>query len=233
MPPLVHALAEALRLIVGLDRELVAISLVSLKIAAISTALSTAIGVPLGALAALAVFPGRRLAGIVLNTLMALPTVVVGLLVYSFLSRQGPLGSWGILYTQTAMVIGQCVLVTPIVAALTMNVLTRADPRVRSTALSLGATAARSAWAVVSECRLGLICAVTAGFGRAFAEMGVSMMLGGNIRWYTRNLTTAIALETNKGEFAMGLALGMILLTIAFTVNILFQLLQRGDRDGS
>ncbi len=225
---LTHALVEALRLIAGFDRELVAISLVSLKIAAISTLLSTAIGVPIGAAVALAVFPGKRLAGVVLNTLMALPTVVVGLLVYSFLSRQGPLGSWGILYTQTAMVIGQCVLIVPIIAALTLNVLSRADPRVRSTALSLGAGAARSAWAVVCECRVGLICAVTAGFGRAFAEVGVSMMLGGNIRWYTRNLTTAIAFETSKGEFAMGLALGTILLGVAFTINILLQLLQRG-----
>lgn len=228
MSPLIHGFSEALRLIVGLDRELVAISLVSLKIAAISTALSTAVGVPLGAVAALAVFPGRRLVGTVLNTLMALPTVVVGLLVYSFLSRQGPLGAWGILYTQTAMVVGQCVLVTPIVAALTMNVLTRADPRAHATALSLGATAVRAAWTVVSECRLGLICAVTAGFGRAFAEVGVSMMLGGNIRWYTRNLTTAIAFETSKGEFAMGLALGMVLLAVAFTINIILQVLQRG-----
>lgn len=226
---LTHGLIEALRLIASFDRELVATSLVSLKIAAISTLLSTALGVPLGAAAALAEFPGKRFAGILLNTLMALPTVVVGLLVYSFLSRQGPLGSLGILYTQTAMVMGQCVLITPIVAALSLNVLTRADVRVRTTAFSLGATPLRAAWTVVSEYRVGLVCAVAAGFGRAFAEVGVSMMLGGNIRWYTRNLTTAIAFETSRGEFAMGLALGMILLSVAFAINILLQALQ-GDR---
>ena len=225
---LTQAFIEALRLIAGLDRELVAISLVSLKIAAISTLLSTAIGVPIGAVVAIAEFPGKRFAGTVFNTLMALPTVVVGLLVYSFLSRRGPLGSWGLLYTQTAMVIGQCVLITPVVIALSLNVLVRADPRVRTTALSLGATASRAAWAVVSDCRVGLLCAVAAGFGRAFAEVGVSMMLGGNIRWYTRNLTTAIAFETSRGEFAMGLALGSILLTVAFAINILLQVLQRG-----
>ena len=224
---LTQGLAEALRRIVACDQELVAISFVSVRTAALSTLLATCLGVPLGAVVALGRFRGRRFAAVALNTLMAVPTVVVGLLVYSFLSRRGPLGSWGILYTQTAMIIGQTVLITPIVAALSRGVLSRADPRVRRTALSLGAGPLRAVWAVVVECRRGLISAVAAGFGRAFAEVGVSMMLGGNIRWHTRNLTTAIAFETSKGEFALGLALGMILLAVALAVNIALQLLQK------
>ncbi len=227
MDYLAEAAAHAWRLIVRLDPELVAVSAVSLKVSCASTLLAALAGAPVGAAAGLFDFPGRRAARVALHTLMALPTVVVGLLVYAMLSRRGPLGGWGLLYTPAAMVIGQSVLAAPLIAAMTMNVVERADPRIRSAALALGASPARAAWAVVSESRVGLLCAVAAGFGRVFAEVGVSMMLGGNIRWYTRNLTTAIAFETGKGEFALALALGMVLLTVAFAVNLLLQLLQR------
>ena len=225
---LTEGFREALRLIWRLDPELLDISLVSLKIATLSTSLATCFGVPVGIVAALARFRGRRVVATSLNTLMAMPTVVVGLLVYSMISRRGPLGSWGLLYTQAAMVIGQCILATPIVAALSLAAVSRADPRVRATALSLGAGRLRATWAVVVESRVALLCAVAAAFGRVFGEVGVSMMLGGNIRWYTRNIPTAIAFETSKGEFGLGLALGIILLTVAFGINVLLQLLQRG-----
>lgn len=227
MDYLTQALLDALRLIGRMDPELRAISLVSLRVAAASTALGTVFGVPLGAAVALLEFPGKRLAGAVLNTLMAMPTVVAGLLVYSVLSRRGPLGEMGLLYTRTAIIVGQCVLITPIVAALSFTAIARADSRVRLTALALGASPLRASWAVLVECRLALVAAVAAGFGRVFAEVGVSMILGGNVRWYTRTLTTAIAFETSKGEFAMGLALGIVLLSVAFAVNIALQALQR------
>ena len=227
MDYLAQAFGEALRLIVSLDRELMAITAVSLKVACASTALGTALGLPLGAAVALAEFRGKRAVRVILNTLMALPTVAVGLFMYSLLSRRGPLGGMGLLYSPAAMVLGQCVLVTPLVAAMTLAALSKADSRIRATALSLGASPAQAALAVLSECRVALVCAIAAGFGRVFAEVGVSMMLGGNIRWYTRNLTTAIAFETSKGEFAMGLALGMVLLAVALAVNLALQLLQQ------
>ena len=163
----------------------------------------------------------------VLNTLMSLPTVVVGLLVYSMVSRQGPLGSLGLLYTRTAMVIGQWILAFPIVAALTVATMEGQDSRVRSTAISLGADPVQVFVRALIEARFGILAAIVAGFGRVFAEVGVSMMLGGNIKTYTRSITTAIALETNRGEFALGLALGLVLLTVALSVNILLALLKR------
>jgi len=172
-------------------------------------------------------FPGRGGVVAVLNTLMSLPTVVVGLLVYSLLSRQGPLGSLGLLYTRTAMVIGQWILAFPIVAALTVARMEGLDSRVRSTAISLGASPVQAFFRAVSEARFGILAAVVAGFGRVFAEIGVSMMLGGNIKAYTRSITTAIALETSRGDFALGLALGLVLLTVALVVNIVLALLKR------
>ena len=161
---------------------------------------------------------------------MSLPTVVVGLMVYSFLSRRGPLGELGLLYTQTAMVIGQFILAFPIIAGLSVGAVAGLDKRIRTTALSLGADTPQSFWMFVREARYGIMAAVMAGFGRVFAEVGVSMMLGGNIRGYTRNITTAMALETSKGEFAFGIALGLVLLTVALGVNILFSFLRERSR---
>ncbi|MBU3955760.1 ABC transporter permease, partial [bacterium] len=160
-------------------------------------------------------------------TLMALPTVIVGLLVYSFVCRQGLLGSFELLYTPYAMIIGQVVLASPIITALTLAALENADDRIRKTAVTLGAGEFRSLLALASEMRGMIAAAVIAGFGRIFAEVGVSMMLGGNIRNYTRNITTAIAFETSRGEFSLAFALGIILLAIAFTVNIVLQVIKR------
>jgi tungstate transport system permease protein len=217
---------QALALIINLDPELINITSVSLKISFVSTTIATLSGVPLGFLIGINDFYGKRLVATLLNTLMALPTVVVGLFLYSLLSRRGPLGSCGLLFTPTAMIIGQVILATPIIAALTMSAVANTDRRIRLTAATLGANGYQTMLTIFGENRFAIIAAIIAGFGRVFAEVGVSMMLGGNIKLYTRNITTALALETSKGEFALGIALGIILLAIACFINLLFHWFQ-------
>ncbi len=220
-----------MRLIVDFNPEVLRIASVSLKVSTTSTALASLVGIPLGFYIASNKFRCKRAVTTVVNTLLALPTVVVGLMVYSLLSRIGPLGSLNLLFTPTAMVIGQFILALPIVSALSITAIESVDRRVRETALSLGASQKQAAITILREVKLALLAAVIAGFGRVFAEVGVSMMLGGNIRFYTRNITTAIALETGRGEFALGIALGIILLAVALVLNILFQCLHsRGSR---
>ena len=230
MDYLIQGLAEALRTIVRLDREFLVIVSISLKVAATSTLLAAAAGIPFGMWVAEKRFFGRQAIITVLNTLMSLPTVVVGLMVYAWLSRRGPLGQLGLLYTQTAMVIGQFILVFPIIAGLTISSVSSLDARISLTAASLGADTAQGFRTYLREARYGILAALVAGFGRVFAEVGVSMMLGGNIRGYTRSITTAIALETSKGEFALGVALGMVLLCVALVINILFSLFREKAR---
>jgi tungstate transport system permease protein len=211
----------------ALDPEVVHAVWTSLSTSAIAVILAAGLGIPAGTLLGLGRFAGRRAALTVLNTLMALPTVVVGLVVYGMLSRQGPLGGWGLLFTPAAMIIGQTVLSAPIVANYTVAAVAGADPRIMSTALTLGAGRLRGAWQLLLEVRFGVMAAVVAGFGRVIAEVGVAMMLGGNIRNYTRTMTTAIALETSKGEFAFGLALGIVLMAVALFINLFLNLLQQ------
>jgi tungstate transport system permease protein len=218
---------DALRLLAARDAELFATAWTSIRIAVASTALATVVGAPLGFAVAIGRFRGREATIAVINTLMAMPTVVIGLLMYSLLSRRGPFGPLALLYTPTAMVLGQFLLALPIVAALTLAAAGDVDPRVRQTALALGAGGWQSAAAVLRESQAGILAAVAAGFGRVFAEVGVSMMLGGNIQGYTRNIPTAIALETSKGEFARGIALGLILLLVALGVNVVLQIARR------
>jgi len=197
-----------------------------------STVIASALALPFGLFVGLGKFRGRRVVVSLLNTLMALPTVLVGLLVYAFITRQGPLGSWDLLYTPWAMVVGQVILAFPIIAAFCAASVERADPRVRLTVLGLGAGRLRAAGVVAMEYRSALAAAVAAGFGRVFAEVGIAMMVGGNIRGYTRNITTGIAFETGKGEFAMGVALGVVLLVVALAVNLLVGTWQlRGRRE--
>jgi len=217
---------EGLRLLLAGDAQVWGAAWISVKVALVSTSIASVLGLPLGFLVATGRFAGKRVALVLLNTLMGLPTVVVGLLVYGMLSRRGPLGGWGLLYTPTAMVIGQVILATPIVAALTCGAAAGLDRRVLKTAYALGAGTWRANLTAARELRPGLSAAVVAGFGRVFAEVGVSLMLGGNIRFYTRNITTTIALETTRGEFALGLALGLVLLVVAFVVNLSFHLLR-------
>jgi tungstate transport system permease protein len=220
-------LSDALKMIVSFDPEVIRITSVSIKISTSSIILATLAGVPLGFYVAIRDFWGKRAVITVLNTLMALPTVVVGLLVYSLISRRGPFGTIGLLYTPWAMIIGQTILAFPIVAALSLSATQGIDKRVEKTALTLGANNLRTAFFILAEGKFALLSAIIAGFGRVFAEVGVSMMLGGNIRGFTRNITTAIAFETGKGEFALGIALGLILLTVAFSINILFHYFQK------
>jgi len=213
-----------------LASEILEILGVSLRVSLTATALAALASVPLGLVLALKRFPGRRVLVTASHTLMALPTVVVGLLLYGLLSRSGPLGFLGLLYTPWAMVAGQFVLALPIITSLTYSAVVGVDPRVPRTALTLGARPWQAALTVLSEARYALLAAVAAGFGRVVTEVGAAIMLGGNIKGYTRTMTTAITLETAKGEFGLGIALGLILLAVALGVNLLIAVTVRGKR---
>jgi len=218
------SLRSAFLLIREMDPELLTIVGVSLKVSMSSTALAALFGIPVGFAVAMARFPGRRGVITVFNTLLAVPTVVIGLFVYTFISRRGILGSLDLLYTQKAIIIGQTLLVLPIVATFTISALSRIDTRYRKAALTLGANTWQTAVLVLREARYGIGAAVVAAFGRAIAEIGVAMMLGGNARGFTRTMTTAMALEYDKGEFVLAVALGVILLSISLAVNIILNL---------
>ena len=227
MDYLIKALITALKLIVTFDYEVMNCTLVSLKVSCIAVFFATIIGLPLGFLIALNQFIGKKTIITLLNTLMALPTVVVGLLVFAFVSRQGPLGVLGLLFTPTAMVVGQFILATPIITALSISAVQGVDPKIKITALSLGARSFQVVIPIIVEARFAIMAAIIAGFGRIIGEVGSAMMLGGNIRGFTRSITTAIALETSKGEFSLGLALGIILITVALSINMLLRTLQQ------
>lgn len=224
---LTESLRAAVALILTLDGEVVQAVWTSLYTSGCAILLGALAGIPLGTALGLGQFRGRRTAVTLLNTLMALPTVVVGLVIYGMLSRQGPLGPLGLLFTPMAMIIGQTVLAAPIVANYTLAAVAGADPRILPTALTLGAGRFQGVCRLLLEVRFGVMAAVVAGFGRVIAEVGVAMMLGGNIRNHTRTMTTAIALETSKGEFAFGLALGLVLMAVALLVNLFLNLLQQ------
>jgi tungstate transport system permease protein len=226
MDYIIDAFLGAFWLILSLDREIFSIALLSLRVAGTATVFATLLGVPLAYVIATRDFPGKRTVLTVFNTLMAVPTVLVGLFCYAFFSRRGPLGFLDLLFTPTGMVIGDLILALPLIVALTIAAVNAVDPRARLTALALGATARQTSWTVLLDARYALMAAVLNGFGRVMAEVGAAMMLGGNIRGYTRTLTTAIALETSKGEFAFAMALGLILLTLALMVNLLLRRLQ-------
>jgi len=226
MEYLLDGLINALKLIFTLDSEVFSITFISIKISAAAIILSSLIGVPLGFLIGLNSFKAKGIIITLFNTLMAFPTVVVGLMVYSMISNQGPFGTFELLFTPYAMIIGQFILATPIITALTIAAVQGVDPRIKKTAVALGANGLQSAVAVALESRFAIIAAIAAGFGRVIGEVGASMMLGGNIKDYTRNIPTAIALETSKGEFSIGLALGFILLTVALVINFLIRFIQ-------
>ncbi len=224
---LLDSLLKALELIGSFDPEVRMAVWTSLYTSGCATLLSGLLGIPLGLWLGVSRFRGRRLAITLLNTLMALPTVVIGLVLFGLFSRQGPLGPLGLLFTPLAMIAGQTVLALPIIANLVLTAVTGADERIMNTALTLGASRRQAARQLLREIRFGVMAAVIAGFGRVIAEVGVAMMLGGNIRNSTRTMTTAIALETSKGEFAFGLALGLVLLSVALLVNMGLNLLQQ------
>jgi len=217
-------------LIWSLDAELLNIVWVSLKVSGSSTLIASVIGIPAGFFIAFREFRGKPMVITVLNTLLALPTVVVGLFVYAFISRRGILGVLDLLYTQEAMVIGQVILVLPIVAVFTISAISRIDERYRKTAMTLGAGALQTALVIFREARFGIVATVIAAFGRVIAEVGVAMMLGGNAKGFTRTMTTAMALEYDKGEFVLSVALGIVLLAVSFGVNMIFHRVQGRTR---
>jgi tungstate transport system permease protein len=230
MELLVDSFVSALLLVVSLDSEMLAIVGVSLNVSIFSTVIASAFGVPLGFVIAFSDFYGKRFVLTVLNTLLALPTVVIGLLVYSFISRRGIFGPLDLLYTQRAIIIGQVILIVPVVTAFTIAAISRIDERYRKTALTLGANRIQAGWVVLREARFGIAAAVIAAFGRVISEVGISMMLGGNIKGFTRTMTTAMALEYDKGSFTLAVALGIVLLSLSFGMNLLFHFFQGKSR---
>ena len=220
-------LIHAFQLLLSGDAEVLDITLLSLKISGIATGLSIFIGLPLGTLLALGQFRSRKFWISLINTGMALPPVVVGLTVSIFLWRSGPLGSLRLMYTTTAIVIAQIIIAAPVVTGLTSAALQQLDPRLRNQLYGLGASRWQMIQSLWIEARLPLLAAVMAGFGSVISEVGASMMVGGNIRYQTRVLTTAIVLETNKGEFALAIALSIILLALAYLVNLFLTWIQQ------
>jgi len=220
-----EAFLSALQLIIQFDPEIYLIVYISVKISLIATLIATILAIPLGIIAAISEFTGKQLLQQILNTLMAMPTVMIGLIFYGLLSRQGPLGSFGLLYTETAVIIGEACLIFPLILNMTLVAVQSADSRLISTLKSLGASKQQQIIPIFSELRFSLLAAVITGFGRAIGEVGAAMMLGGNIQGATRTMTTAIAMETSKGNFELGLALGVLLLIIAFSINLSLQLI--------
>ncbi len=222
-----EGILQAVQLLIGRDAQVMSIALLSLEVSTLATIVSLLLGLPLGTLLALGAFPTRRFWISLTNTGMALPPVVVGLVVSIFLWRSGPLGDLHLMYTPIAIVIAQTVIAAPVVTGLTMAALQQVDPRLRLQLLGLGASRAQMIWMLWREARLPLLAALMAGFGAVISEVGASMMVGGNLAGSTRVLTTAIVLENSKGEFAMAIALSIILLALAYLVNALFTMLQQ------
>ena len=219
MHTIIDAFRSALTLIVQLDPGLIEIVLLSIRVSMTGVVGAALIGLPLGAAVALVHFPGRRSVAVVLNALMGLPPVVVGLVVYLLLSRSGPFGVFGLLFTPTAMILAQIVIVTPIVAALTRQLVEDLWAEYREQLQSLGCGPLRAIPTLLWDGRYSLVTALLAGFGRASAEVGAVMIVGGNIDHITRVMTTAIALETSKGDLALALGLGIILIALSLFVN--------------
>ena len=229
MNDILRSLDQALRLIAAGDASLAAIIALSLRVTGLALLVSTLGGVPLGAALGLSRTRLRGLVTALLYTGMGLPPVVVGLFVYLLLSRSGPLGAWGWLFTPSAMILAQTVIAFPVVTSLTMTAVQGVDPALRVQVRALGATSRQEAWAVLLEARIGVVAAIVAAFGSIISEVGAVMLVGGNIAGKTRVLTTAIVLETRQGDFSLALALGVILLVLAFAANLAFLRLQGRD----
>lgn len=217
---------EAFSLIVYLNPELLGIIALSLAVSCTSLLLATLFGLPLGAIVGLKRFPARSAVISLVNSFMGLPPVVVGLFVYLLLSRSGPLGFMGLLYTPSAMIIAQTILAFPIVTALCHSAVVNVDPVIRQAASTLGATPLQVTGTIIREARYGILSAVITAFGRVIAEVGAILIVGGNIAGYTRVMTTTIALETDKGNFELAIALGIILLAISLLVNLALHAVQ-------
>ncbi len=227
---ILEGLIKAFQLITSLDPEVLGITWLSLKVSGMATLISVVIGISCGMIVALTRFPGKKLLVSIVNTGMGLPPVVVGLFVTVFIWRNGPLGFLDLLYTPTAIIIAQAVIATPIVMGISIAALQNLPAKMRLQILSLGATRMQMVRILVREARLPLMAAVMAGFGGVISEVGASIMVGGNIKGYSRVLTTATVMETGKGNFDVAFALSIILLFLVFLVNYLFTLIQQRER---
>ena len=219
MDPILEGLVKAFWLLLSLNPEVYGIISLSLEVSGVAVALGAVCGIPVGTSVALRSFPGKRSFISIVNTLMGLPPVVVGLFVYLLLSASGPLGPLQLLYTPNAMIIAQLIIALPITIGVTISAVGSVDNAVREKAISLGATKTQLALTILREAKVGLVTAVILSFGAAISEVGAVMIVGGNIRWFTRVLTTAIVYETDLGDFSFAIALGIILLLLAFVVN--------------
>lgn len=230
MDLIAEGIGQAFHLLATLDREVLRITLLSFAVSGAATAVSLLIGISVGTAVALNHFPGKKLVVSLVNTGMGLPPVVVGLFVTIFLWRSGPLGSLGLLYTPTAIVFAQAIIATPIVMGITIGAIQSLPPALRIQILALGATRLQMVWMLIKEARLPLMAGVMAGFGGVISEVGASIMVGGNIRGYTRVLTTATVMETGRGNFDVAIALSVILLSVSLAINYPLTLIQQRDR---
>ena len=224
---ILEGFGKAFSLILHLDAELLTIIVLSLKVSGSALVIATLLGLPLSALFGFKRFPLKGVMISVLNTCMGLPPVVVGLFVYLLLSRSGPLGFMALLYTPTAMIVAQCILAFPIVTSLSHSAIISIDPIIQQASRTLGATPFQASLTIIREARYGIMSAVIAAFGRVMAEVGAILIVGGNIAGFTRVMTTTIALETDKGNFELALALGIILLGISLLINLVLYVVQR------
>ena len=230
MDLILEGIIKAFWLLVTLDPEVLGITFLSLKVSGLATLISLVIGIFVGISVALARFPGKRIVVSLINTGMGLPPVVVGLFVTIFLWRNGPLGFFKILYTPAAMIIAQAVIATPIVMGITVAAIQQLPPKLRLQILALGATRMQMVWLLIREARLPLLAAVMAGFGGVISEVGASIMVGGNIKGYSRVLTTATVMETGRGNFDVAIALSIILLLLAYFINLILTHIQQRER---
>jgi tungstate transport system permease protein len=224
---IVEGFLEAYNLLVSGNPETYSAILATVKVSSFSMICSLILGIPLGFCLGYFNFSGKKPLRTIVDTLMALPTVFIGLLVYAFITRRGPLGNFGLLFTLPGIAIGQTILALPIVIGLSATAVESLDRKLRITIMSMGADRRQLFLTSLWESRHGMLAGAIAAYGRVMTEVGISMMVGGNIKWYTRTITTAIALETNKGQFGMGVALGLVLLAIAFCVNLSVSFLRR------
>ncbi len=218
---------EAYNLLVSGNAETYSAILATVKVSSYSIGCSLLLGIPLGFFLGYFNFSGKKPLRTIVDTLMALPTVFIGLIVYAFLTHRGPLGNFSLLFTLPGIAIGQTILALPIVIGLSATAIESMDKKLRIAILSMGANRRQLFLTSLWESRHGILAGAIAAYGRVMTEVGISMMVGGNIKWHTRTITTAIALETNKGQFGMGVALGLVLLTIAFCVNLSVSVLRR------
>ncbi|MCX5718216.1 MAG: ABC transporter permease [Nitrospirae bacterium] len=227
MDSIIEGFNRAFLLIFNLDAELLSIIFLSLRVSGTALLIVSIMGIPISALISLKKFPAKGLFISVMNTLMGLPPVVVGLFVYIMLSRSGPIGFMGLLYTPSAMIIAQTILAFPIVVSLCHSAIVSVNPIIKQASMTLGATPLQTSVTIIKEARYGIMSGMIAAFGRVMAEVGAILIVGGNIAGYTRVMTTTIALETDKGNFELAIALGIILLTISLAINSALHFVQR------